>query len=249
MNDFDWSDLDARSCCNCWWRWWRPAASPVPRSAGGDAVGGEPPAGQAARHHRRPAVRQERPRHRGHGARAASWPRGPRTAAPAGALRAGGDFDPARWQVTFTIAANDFQRDLLLPTLARRLREQAPGVVLRIIPSDVPSLEMLRERRLRHGHQPAPARGQRHPAEAPVRGPLPRLLRPGRTPHPAPGRVPAGDHITVVYEPRRSLDLDSACRRRVQRRFVVMVPGFAGLPAFMRAAPCWPPLRPCCSTA
>src|SRR5574337_1822410 len=29
-------------------------------------------------------------------------------------------FDPARWQTTFTIAANDFQRDLLLPALVAR---------------------------------------------------------------------------------------------------------------------------------
>jgi DNA-binding transcriptional LysR family regulator len=28
-----------------------------------------------------------------------------------------GEFDPARWHATFTIAANDFQRDLLLPAL------------------------------------------------------------------------------------------------------------------------------------
>src|SRR5450631_1400906 len=31
-----------------------------------------------------------------------------------------GDFEPARWQTTFTVAANDFQRDLLLPGLAAR---------------------------------------------------------------------------------------------------------------------------------
>ncbi|MEO7128117.1 MAG: LysR family transcriptional regulator, partial [Rhodoferax sp.] len=46
-----------------------------------------------------------------------------------------GEFDPARWQTTFTIAANDFQRDMLLPALMARLRAQAPGVALRVIPS------------------------------------------------------------------------------------------------------------------
>src|SRR3990167_7524560 len=56
-----------------------------------------------------------------------------------------GAFDPARGQRTITIAANDFQRDVLLPALARVLREQAPGVALRVIPSDIPSLEMLRD--------------------------------------------------------------------------------------------------------
>lgn len=55
-----------------------------------------------------------------------------------------GEFTPAVWRTTFTIAANDFQRDLLLPPLMARLREKAPGVTLRVIPSDIPSLDMLR---------------------------------------------------------------------------------------------------------
>src|ERR1019366_4338769 len=48
-----------------------------------------------------------------------------------------GGFEPARWHTTFTIAANDFQRDLLLPALSARLRVHAPGVVLCIVPSGV----------------------------------------------------------------------------------------------------------------
>jgi DNA-binding transcriptional LysR family regulator len=56
-------------------------------------------------------------------------------------------FDPARWRTTFAIAANDLQRDALLPALLARLRERAPGVVLRVIPSNVPTPEMLREER------------------------------------------------------------------------------------------------------
>jgi DNA-binding transcriptional LysR family regulator len=43
-----------------------------------------------------------------------------------------------------TIAANDLQRDLLLPGLLNRLQAQAPGVTLRVVPSDVPSADMLR---------------------------------------------------------------------------------------------------------
>jgi DNA-binding transcriptional LysR family regulator len=55
------------------------------------------------------------------------------------------NFDPGQWRTTFTIAANDFQRDALLPALMQRLREQAPGVSLRVIPSEVPTPEMLRQ--------------------------------------------------------------------------------------------------------
>ena len=54
-------------------------------------------------------------------------------------------FDPAALQVCFTIAANDMQRDLLLPPLLRKLRQQAPMVSLHTIPSGIPSAEMLRD--------------------------------------------------------------------------------------------------------
>ena len=47
----------------------------------------------------------------------------------------------------------------------------------------------------------------------------------------------AAEHITVVYEPRRALDLDQQLAAQgMQRRFAVMVPGFAGLPPFMRGS-------------
>src|SRR3989338_2426096 len=56
----------------------------------------------------------------------------------------GAEFDPSAWQTELTIAANDFQRDLLLPALAARLRTAAPGVTLRIVPSGAPSAVLLR---------------------------------------------------------------------------------------------------------
>ena len=48
----------------------------------------------------------------------------------------------------------------------------------------------------------------------------------------------AADHITVVYEPRRTLHLDRTLEARgLHRRFAVMVPGFGALPAFLRGSP------------
>ena len=45
------------------------------------------------------------------------------------------------------------------------------------------------------------------------------------------------DHVTVVYPPQRSLDLDAQLAAQgIKRRFVVTVPGFAGVPAFLRGA-------------
>jgi DNA-binding transcriptional LysR family regulator len=47
-------------------------------------------------------------------------------------------FEPARLATQFTVAANDLQRDLLLPAWLRRLRAEAPQVSLRVIPSGAP---------------------------------------------------------------------------------------------------------------
>lgn len=149
-----------------------------------------------------------------------------------------GEFDPARWQTTFTVAANEFQRDMLLPALMARLRAQAPGVALRVIPSGVPTLEMLRHEHCQLIISPRPPEGsdilQKRLFEDRYRvfyDPAVRAAPRGKADY------LAADHITVLYEPRRALDLDQwLAARGVQRRFVVMVPGFAGLPAFLHGS-------------
>jgi DNA-binding transcriptional LysR family regulator len=45
----------------------------------------------------------------------------------------------------------------------------------------------------------------------------------------------ASEHVTVLYAPQRPLDLDQHLQGNgIERRFRVMVPGFSGLPAFIR---------------
>lgn len=61
------------------------------------------------------------------------------------ALSSGPPFRPEDAEFVFTIAANDYQRDLLLPPLAARLRQQAPGISLQVIPSGIPNADMLRK--------------------------------------------------------------------------------------------------------
>jgi len=145
-------------------------------------------------------------------------------------------FEPARIGATFTIAANDLQRDLLLPGLLRRLRAEAPGVRLRVIPSNVPTAAMLRDDACQLILTPRPPEGgdiflkrlfdDRYAVffDAAVR-------------LPPNGRADylAADHVTVVYEPRRTLDIDEWLRGAgVQRRIVATVPGMAGLAAMLR---------------
>ncbi len=149
-----------------------------------------------------------------------------------------GAFDPARWKTTLTIAANDFQRDVLLPPLVARLRGAAPGVSLRVMPSAIPSLEMLRDGACDLAISPRPPEGsdilQKRLFEDEYRVFYDPAVR--AAPHSLADYL-AADHMTVVYEPRRALDLDrSLSERGVRRRFAVMVPGFAGMPAFLRGS-------------
>ena len=147
-------------------------------------------------------------------------------------------FDPARWRGLVTIAANDLQRDLLLPGMLRRLRRQAPGLQLRVIPSGVPTAEMLRDGLCQLVISPRP----------PDAGDLlqKRLFEDryavfyDATQRSAPATLAdylAAEHVTVVYEPRRPLDLDQALADSgIQRQFVATVPGFAGVAAFVRGS-------------
>ncbi len=68
-------------------------------------------------------------------------------------------FDPAKLSTLVTIAANDLQRDLLLPSLLRYVRAQAPGFALRVIRSGAPTAEMLRDEHCQLVITPRPPEG------------------------------------------------------------------------------------------
>jgi DNA-binding transcriptional LysR family regulator len=150
-----------------------------------------------------------------------------------------GDFDPAHWQATLTIAANDFQRDLLLPGLAARLRLSAPGLALRIVPSAIPRLDMLRNDECQLVISPRPPEGSDIVQKRLFEDQYRVFYDPAvRSAPQTEAEYLESDHATVVYEPRRSLDLDQLLANRgLHRRFTVMVPGFSALPAFVRGTP------------
>jgi DNA-binding transcriptional LysR family regulator len=144
-------------------------------------------------------------------------------------------FDPAKVSTTLTIAANDLQRDLLLPTLFARLRESAPDLRLRVIPSNIPSAEMLRANHCQLAISPRP------PEAADI---LQRRLFDDRyvvffdqAVRSAPASLAdylAAEHVTVVYEPQRKLDIDDhLAQRGIGRRFAISVAGFAGIRPFL----------------
>lgn len=149
-----------------------------------------------------------------------------------------GGFDPAGFEGLVTIAANDLQRDLLLPQVLDALRQQAPGLRLHVIPSGVPTPELLRDGPCTLLLTPRPPEG----------GDLlhKRLFEDRYVVfHDASHRAApegmaeylAAEHVTVVYEPRRTLDLDDwLAAQGLSRRIVATVPGFAGIPAFLRGS-------------
>ena len=148
-------------------------------------------------------------------------------------------FEPAKLSALVTIAANDLQRDLLLPTLLRYVRAQAPGFTLRVIPSAVPTVEMLRDEHCQLVITPRPPEGtdilQKRLFEDSYR------VFYDASQRGAPRTVEdylAAEHVTVLYEPRRQLDLDEVLAERgIRRRFVSQVPGFGGIGPFLRGSP------------
>lgn len=149
-------------------------------------------------------------------------------------------FDPSRLNTVLTIAANDLQRDLLLPTLLRGLRARAPGVTLRVIPSGAPGPDLLREDTCHLVLTPRPPDAsdilQRRLFEDGYNVYFDAQVRA------APDTLDeylASEHVSVLYDnPRRALDVDDALTAQgLRRRLIATVPGFAGLAAMIRGGP------------
>lgn len=151
---------------------------------------------------------------------------------------AGANFDPATAEFPVTVAANDFQRDLFLPEFFRRITAVAPGLRMRVIPSGVPTADILREARCDLLITPRP------PAGADI---FQKRLLADRwvcfydgAARPAP-RTEAdyfrARHVSVVYERGDRLAFDSGLEQRGRKRdFAVTVPNFSGVPVFLRGS-------------
>lgn len=148
-------------------------------------------------------------------------------------------FDPARWHGCVTVAANDLQRDLLLPALLRRLRADSTGVTLRVIPSGAPQPALLRDSDCDLVITPRP------PEAADIVHK--RLFEDryvvffdaaARTAPATRADYLAAEHVSVRYEDRRTLDIDAwLAEHDLPRTIVATVPGFAGIAALLRGGP------------
>ena len=115
-------------------------------------------------------------------------------------------FDPTRWEGTITVAANDLQRDLLVPPLLARLQSQCPGVRLRVWPSQAPRPELLRDQGCDLVVTPRPPEAADLVQKRLFTDRYAVFYDPACRPAPAGLDDYLGaDHVTVVYHPHRLL--------------------------------------------
>jgi DNA-binding transcriptional LysR family regulator len=147
-------------------------------------------------------------------------------------------FEPARLKRCITVAANDLQRDLLLPAWLRRVRAQAPGVSLRVIPSGAPEPALLRDDDCQLVITPRPPEGSDILQKRLFQDRYGVFFDPGCRAAPASdAEYLAAEHVTVLYEPRRALEIDRwLSERGVSRRIVATVPGFAGIAGLLQGS-------------
>jgi DNA-binding transcriptional LysR family regulator len=151
------------------------------------------------------------------------------------ALAYTGDFDPVLLEGTVHIAANPLQRDLLLPRFFAAVHAQAPLLALRVVPSDVPSADMLRNAECHLVISPRP------PDAADI---VHKRLFDDRyriffdaAQREAPtsrDEFERAEHVKVLHAPHRALEVDRLLDERgVRRRVVVQVADFSGVRPFV----------------
>jgi DNA-binding transcriptional LysR family regulator len=147
-------------------------------------------------------------------------------------------FEPARAQLSLTIAANDFQRDLLLPRFFDHVAGKVKSLNLRVIPSQSPSPAMLRENRCDLMITPLPPSGVDIVQKRLLSDHYVCYFDPKARNAPA-GRAAylAARHITVVYTDNERLDFDRRLAANgFHRDIAISVPSFSGVPSFLRGS-------------
>jgi len=144
-------------------------------------------------------------------------------------------FAPAQAQLSLTIAANDFQRDLLLPRFFGHVAEQVKSLNLRVIPSQSPSPAMLRENRCDLLITPLPPSGVDIVQKRLLRDHYVCYYDPATRAAPANRNAYlAARHITVVYTDNERLDFDRRLAANgFHRDIAISVPSFSGVPSFL----------------
>lgn len=146
-----------------------------------------------------------------------------------------GEFHPGEQTGQITLAADDLQRDLLLPALLKRLKQEAPALTLRVVPSGIPSLDMFRTNQCILAISPRPPDGTEIFQKRLFEDHYMVFYDGAQRPPPASMDEYSGaEHVTVSYTSNQHLEVDRYLEGKgILRRFGVEVSGFAGIPAFI----------------
>jgi DNA-binding transcriptional LysR family regulator len=147
----------------------------------------------------------------------------------------GAAFDPASAELNLTIAANDFQRDLLLPRLFARLSQAVKRVSLRALPSELPQADVLRAGRCDLLISPLPPEGIDIMQKRLLRDHYICYYDPQMRAAPtSPDDYLSARHITVVYTDNEKLNFDKRLEAHgLMRDIAISVPSFSGVPPFL----------------
>ncbi|MFV0281026.1 MAG: LysR family transcriptional regulator [Rhodoblastus sp.] len=148
----------------------------------------------------------------------------------------GARFDPRTADLALVVAANDLQRDLLMPGFALALEREVRKFELRIIPSDSPGADILRKNVCDLLITPYPPEGADIFQRNLFRDEYVCFYDPAcRTAPASRTAYLAARHVTVVYPDRTPLAFDAAMDKAGLRRdFAVSVASFSGVAAFLR---------------
>jgi DNA-binding transcriptional LysR family regulator len=145
------------------------------------------------------------------------------------------DFDPAAVQGTVVIAANDYQRDLLLPDLFRTLRRDMPGLDLEVIFSGFENVDLLRNRRCDLMLTPNPPDGTEFMQRPILKDRFACFFDPAMTTAPTSlDDYMARDHAKIVFTEDEETPLDRALlATHGRRRISLKVASFAAIASLL----------------
>lgn len=154
------------------------------------------------------------------------------------ALARGSRFEPAETEIRLAIAANDFQRDLLLPEFRARVAAKLKRLSIEVIPSEAPTTEMLRQRHADLVITPRPPEGVDILQKRLLTDKIACFFdKRSRTAPKSLKEYLSAKHVEVIYEGGRKTLFDQEIERVAgARQMCVSVPNFSGVAAFLQGS-------------
>jgi DNA-binding transcriptional LysR family regulator len=153
------------------------------------------------------------------------------------ALTQNTEFSPAEANINWKVAANDFQRDIVLPGFYKRVSKQVKSFTLDVIPSEVPPTELLRN-------------GEVDLVISPVPPDAPDILQKQlfstrvccfydaniRKPPKTTEDFLQSSYISLTFMAGRRRPGENPIMEKIEKKIVIRVSNFAGIASFIRGS-------------